>query len=235
MKKLVLLSFSFLVIFSGCKKDDSNPTPPPSPSIPTVGLVSYYPFNGNANDESGNGRNGTVNGAILTSDRFGSINKAYYFDGISNYIECNDAISFNSFSIAVWVNTSPNNSTRKEIINGGDYFVTDKGYHIYKENNVARFDLSNHPSTVSSSIIGNGNWTFLVCICDGGFLKLYINGNLESTSSGTASISPLKLLIGCDQPKNKSSFWIGKIDDIRIYNRALNTTEIQQLYHENGW
>jgi len=47
------------------------------------GLVAYYPFNGNANDESGNGNNGTVNGATLTSDRFGNANSAYSFDGVN--------------------------------------------------------------------------------------------------------------------------------------------------------
>lgn len=56
--------------------------------VPTNGLVGYWPFNGNANDESGNGNNGTVNGATLTSDRFGSTNAAYSFNGVSNYIEC---------------------------------------------------------------------------------------------------------------------------------------------------
>ena len=48
------------------------------------GLVAHYPFNGNANDESGNGNDGTVNGATLTTDRFGNANKAYSFDGVSN-------------------------------------------------------------------------------------------------------------------------------------------------------
>ena len=47
------------------------------------GLVAYYPFNGNANDESGNGHHGTVMGATLTSDRFGRPNKAYHFNGLS--------------------------------------------------------------------------------------------------------------------------------------------------------
>ena len=49
--------------------------------VPTNGLVGYWPFNGNANDESGNGNNGTVNGATLTADRNGNLNKAYNFGG----------------------------------------------------------------------------------------------------------------------------------------------------------
>ena len=59
--------------------------------VPTNGLVGWWPFNGNANDESGNGNNGTVNGATLTSDRFGSINSAYSFNGINNNVTTNSA------------------------------------------------------------------------------------------------------------------------------------------------
>ena len=51
------------------------------------GLVAYYPFNGNANDESGNGNNGEVNGATLAEDRFGGAGKAYSFDGENDWIE----------------------------------------------------------------------------------------------------------------------------------------------------
>ena len=57
--------------------------------VPTNGLVGWWPFNGNANDESGNGNNGTVNGATLTTDRFGNANKAYSFDGNLNKIQTN--------------------------------------------------------------------------------------------------------------------------------------------------
>ena len=55
-------------------------------TIPISGLVAHYPFNGNANDESGNGNDGTVVGATLTTDRFGSPNSAYSFDGVDDYI-----------------------------------------------------------------------------------------------------------------------------------------------------
>ncbi len=54
--------------------------------VPTDGLAGYWPFSGNANDESGNSHNGTVNGATLTADRFGNANSAYYFNGTSSYI-----------------------------------------------------------------------------------------------------------------------------------------------------
>lgn len=74
--------------------------------VPTDGLVAYYPFNGNANDESGNGNNGTVNGAILTTDRLGNANNAYKFNGDDNSITTNTILNDvnNNFTFSVWVN-----------------------------------------------------------------------------------------------------------------------------------
>jgi hypothetical protein len=55
-------------------------------------LLAYYPFNGNANDESGNGNHGTIHGPVLTEDRFGNPNSAFSFDGVDDYIDLgNDA------------------------------------------------------------------------------------------------------------------------------------------------
>jgi hypothetical protein len=65
-------------------------------AIPTEGLTAYFPFNGNANDESGNGNNGTINGATLTTDRFGKENSAYSFDGVNDSIIINNS---NSLSV----------------------------------------------------------------------------------------------------------------------------------------
>ena len=74
MKRFFLI-FSFLFITTGISQDLPS-------NIPANGLVAYYPFNGNANDESGNSNNGNVLGASLSGDRFGNENSAYSFDGI---------------------------------------------------------------------------------------------------------------------------------------------------------
>ena len=76
--------------------------------VPTTGLVAYYGFNGNANDLSGNGNNGTVTGATLTTDRFGNNSSAYSFNGANNQIAIANSTSlniqnFNGISMAVWV------------------------------------------------------------------------------------------------------------------------------------
>ena len=76
--------------------------------VPANGLVGWWPFNGNANDESGNGNNGTVNVATLTSDRFGVVNKAYSFDGLSNEILIpNQLLNLGvDFTISCWMSSS---------------------------------------------------------------------------------------------------------------------------------
>ncbi|MBI5193028.1 MAG: hypothetical protein HZA08_06250 [Nitrospirae bacterium] len=78
------------------------------------GLIAYYPFNGNANDESGNGHHGIVNGVALAYDRFYSADSAYSFNGINNYIELSNTAAFNfssgGFTLAGWVKFNSTNS-----------------------------------------------------------------------------------------------------------------------------
>src|SRR5688572_17913692 len=76
--------------------------------IPTVGLIGYWPFNGNANDSTGNGYNGVVTGAISTTDRFGNSNAAYEFGDSLKFITINDAaplrLSNTDYTISFWIN-----------------------------------------------------------------------------------------------------------------------------------
>ena len=104
-KKLLLLSFGLLMttqmIFSQV------------PSyVPSNGLVGYWPFNGNANDLSGNGNNGEVNGATLTTDRFGNNNSAYSFDGVNDFISTSYSgiLGTNSRSVSFWYNSFTDNT-----------------------------------------------------------------------------------------------------------------------------
>jgi hypothetical protein len=107
--------------------------------VPTNGLVGWWPFNGNANDESGNGNHGTVNGATLTADRNGTANSAYSFDGVSNTITVQNSNSLQfdlkSFSYSFWIKLDnyPTNGKANNFI-----------YKIdYPEVNGVRFWLSN--------------------------------------------------------------------------------------------
>ena len=80
--KYPILSLVYILLLSQTTFSQTIPS-----YIPTEGLVAWYPFNGNANDESGNGNNGTVNGATLTTDKDGNENSAYSFDGNDDIID----------------------------------------------------------------------------------------------------------------------------------------------------
>jgi hypothetical protein len=103
MKKILLSVLAHLA-FSGSGFSQNLPS-----YVPANGLVGWWPFNGNANDESGNNNNGTVNGATLTADRFGNAGSAYGFDGVDDIISYSNSFAFNSTNngtISIWVNVA---------------------------------------------------------------------------------------------------------------------------------
>ena len=89
--------------------------------VPSNGLMGYWGFNGNANDQSGNGNNGTVNGATLTTDRFGNSNSAYSFDGVNDFISTSYSgiLGNNSRSISFWYNSLTDNTDETVFIDYG--------------------------------------------------------------------------------------------------------------------
>jgi hypothetical protein len=197
--------------------------------VPTDGLVGWWPFNGNANDESGNGNDGTVNGATLTEDRFGNANAAYDFDGVDDFI-VTDTITFSNYgdySISLWANISVPYSPgfpqhyllANAAVENGVYLNTD-----FDENQFAC------NSTYSSNSIGT--WHHYLGVKQDGVFTLYIdNINVGSTEGCTTTsnfINGHPIYFG-----NSSIFTEytnGQIDDIAIYNRALTEQEIQALY-----
>jgi hypothetical protein len=218
--------------------------------VPTNGLLGWWPFNGNANDESGNGLNGSVNGATLTSDRNGNANKAYSFDGTDDYILVppTNLLSTNSNSIitiSYWVNSNVALGTNKNIFNLRSSNNSDfASFWNYPNDERVSFNSYNMP--ISSGItfegnatVVNGNWYHLVGIYDysTNIITMYLNGNLISTTTyGTASIALLttpKLTIGArnDYTNSITFFFNGKIDDFGIWNRALTQQEITDLYN----
>ena len=217
--------------------------------VPTDGLVAYYPFNGNANDESGNGNHGTVNGATLTTDRDGNENSSYSFDGIDDYIVLfeNGEINFDatdSFSYSCWFKQggetsnsygNPNSTilaSKNNTRNGTNIVVN------YSNNEVTFFiegDLDFSNTVVSPSILNN--WVNLSFVYDSTsrILKAFNNGSkvdeliVADNLSGELLYS--KMWIGRRTnytPLN--TYIVGSIDDIGIWNRALTEQEIQNLY-----
>ncbi|MHB2154054.1 carboxypeptidase regulatory-like domain-containing protein [Calditrichota bacterium GD2] len=199
----------------------------PNP-IPTDGLIAYWPFNGNANDESGNGNDGTVSGAILTMDRFSHSDKAYQFDGNDDFISTNFKPS-NVFTLSIWYlknNSQKNNAGLLSTYKGFNY--NGVYYAMNGSTDWIRCDGNSLNSFSSSSL----NWKQIVIISDGARVKVYENTVKKLDFAGTTKHA--STIVFGDSRYN-GRFFSGKIDDIRIYNRVLNENEIIALFHEGGW
>jgi hypothetical protein len=222
--------------------------------VPTNGLVGWWPFNGNANDESGNGNNGTVNGATLTTDRFGNANKAYSFDGVDDKITVNHNQSLNCLPITIncWIylNDFPqesgiinkyfNQSTNGygiSIIDGTEgqkihpFYFKDFNNNIVEGNGQGYIDFDD--------VFNNSSWRNIIFTVNSIKGELFIDGikktdlNWQGLNGLTTSLS--NLYFGWyENPgnvPNTTGYFKGKIDDIGIWNRALTECEIQDLYN----
>lgn len=208
--------------------------------VSTDGLVGYWPFNGNANDESGNGNNGTVNGATLTSDRFANANSAYSFDGASNFIEIPNTSSLqniSSITIGAWININQLYqsggagffSILHKSNQQGTYGSYDFG--IWSPSIIAHL---NDQGTSVNFPITLGVWQYVSVVIKDYVTSFYLNGSLLWTGpSGSWTnnyLNTMPFLIGIDMP-GLIEYANGKIDDIAIYNRALTQEEITNMYN----
>ncbi|SVE26743.1 uncharacterized protein METZ01_LOCUS479597, partial [marine metagenome] len=209
----------------------------------TGGLVAYYPFNGNANDESGNGHDGTVHGATLTTDRYGSSSKAYAFNGINQSIRASHHNDLNPahFTLSAWINpaTTPTGTLGRRIVskegalNSGRY-----GFGLNQNGQKKLGVTANHNGGPGGGANGGttlftaGQWYHVVGTYDGTTMRLYVNGISEDSANHTISLSSNEPLGIGNLPGNTGTSedeFDGKIDDVRIYNRALSAEEVAQL------
>jgi len=243
----------------------------PVPSyVPTNGLVSWYPFNGNANDVSGNGKNGTIYGGVtLTTDRFGNPNNSYYFNGTTGSILADTFYVSNNFTASFWylASSSINLSVSNTQANSGSTILCKGASNNpcnyadfafgFKNGNYGPGELNcsnnswfetelgwgcsyTYVSNCNSNISLQYNWTNLTIVLSFGYLKRYSNGILidsiaYTAHSGLLANSGYPLSIGgryvANNSMGTSGFWMGKLDDIGIWNRALTQLEISALYN----
>jgi len=209
--------------------------------VPSNGLVAYYPFNGNANDASGNGNNGVVNGATLTSDRNGNPNSAYSFNGANISIPHNSnfgIIQTGQETISLWAFLEGAQTTQHLIgkrPNGAQSFNWQMSFN-YGANQGLTFSggiPGNTYGLVSNYRLPNLQWVNIVGTYSAGIWSLFVNGVLINTTTSSTFYNDVicPLTIG-----NSGSFeaFYGKLDDIAIYNRALSQSEITQLYNSNS-
>jgi hypothetical protein len=223
--------------------------------IPTNGLIGYYPFTGNANDLSGNNNNGAVTGAALTTDRFGNTNSAYNFPNANDNITIDSITASNvlKYSVSGWFQkTSSSVNLEGNIFCGSNPCNAPGGLRFsVGVNNQACFgaefqSCSSMWSYTSNQNYADNTWHSFVVVFDGvaglidtTMLKIYIDnifvaqhkqtqGNLSNVIAPINNALPT--ILGNATGGNDN--FKGKLDDIRIYNRVLNTSEISALYNE---
>ena len=225
---------------------------------PTDGLVAYYPFNGDANDESGNGLNGVLYGPTLVADRFGNPNASYEFDGFNDRITIPTASGFNflhngsNFTISCWLKTNINAGAQIIFSNtpGGDrngigLYIQElnglKNYYFYIGRNAYGGPPTWAVIIVTWPVVypSNNEWTHVLITYDYNLennqVKCYENEVLKGTANRRNEHNPGNaygyLQIG-RYVSEYPEYFDGKLDDIRMYNRVLSEAEISELYNE---
>jgi len=206
--------------------------------VPTSGLVGWWPFNGNAMDESINTNDGIINGATLTTDRFGTPNSAYYFSSAGCATRIDATINTTSITtgltISVWVLKTGAGCIAPRFL---EFYVLGDGPGSaqWGWDNTGFGNIGSITST--SAIIAtawtkplNNVWTNLVYTNNGSFGKFYQDGVLFNTipSTGNPILSGNAAFGRMNSPAYDA--FNGKLDDIAIWNRALSNCEVQQLY-----
>ena len=245
MKKIVL----FVFVLIGAILNAQIPS-----YVSSNGLVGWWPFNGNANDESGNGNHGTVNGATLTVDRNGENNKAFNFNTSSiEYIVVPFSATINSIqqgvTVSAWIlmdggtpaGTPPRIMELRGAYGGGgdaglvmlttDNSNVNRNFELRWFNNFGNSNLTFNPTPISLQSL---SWHMITFTADGvnGTAAYFYDGQLMGSNSGavitSANYNNNPLYFGTEP--NTLGRWGGNLDDIGIWNRALTEVEVLALY-----
>jgi hypothetical protein len=211
-------------------------------AAPTEGLVVYYPFNDNALDESGNGNHGLAVGAVLAEDRFGRANSAYYFDGVDDTVWIVNSPSLNvqsAVTISAWfyLDSYPNGWV--SIVNKRSSYILQihpqYGLTLTLYDNNFKGVWRNVPAQKDFVL---GQWYHVVASYDeiANVARIYLNGLPMAVEARLDYGYPTAINSGGDDMKlgseQANQWWHGAIDDVRIYDRALNDTEVTELFNE---
>lgn len=239
------------LIFPSCSDKDDD-----TPSFPTAGLVAYYPFDDNAQDESVYANHGSLkNGVQFVSDRNNQAKSAAYFDGSEAHIVIPHAgrIDFgpnDDFTISLWVKCGEQNDknyqdnyilSKQQQVGVYPYTVRVLNSTVMPANGISgqwvggRWDGTNNSGATLDKIDDN-EFHHLVFAKAGNQLYFYTDGQLlksaeDKTTNETRNNA--SLVVGKQLADTSTTLaFTGAVDDLRIYNRALTETEIQQLFKE---
>jgi hypothetical protein len=205
------------------------------------GLVAYYPFDGDVNDYSGYGNHGVVDRVVPAADRFGNENSAYSFDGIKGNIlasvqgipALNSALSFSWW---FWIDTEPvfqdewGAGNMIALVDTSDGIGTQVGFRAPAYRSLGLDTWMWGGETLLEVKIPDQNvWHHCVYTFDGNTHRFFLNGKEMTKSTVPSQKGILRQLMFGNYPSG-DQYFKGKMDDIRIYNRALSESEIKNLY-----
>lgn len=197
-------------------------------------LILFLPFSGNALDESGNNNAISVNGAVLSTDRFGTLQSSYKFNGISNNIRVTNStlLNFsNSLTLNFWMYIDNIYDREQYPVSHGNW---ENRWKVSISSNRIRWTIKTNSGIVdldSETLVTIGQWYNVTALYSGADMELYINGKLDAFKywSGAINPSPYDLTIGQTVPNNNQFNFNGKLDDIRLYDYSLSYEEIKEL------
>lgn len=212
-----------------------HPVRPVKEVLAISNLVHYWPFNGNTNDAVTSGAiNGTNTGATLTTDRFGNADSAYYFDGTDDSIEVGQAGSFedsDSFSFNVWINSTGGGNFIRTEGGGGSWgwfvrFVGEGKIQIWEGT------YTSYTAETTESY-NDGNWHMVTFVRDASNIigRLYVDGEEKCHYDMPSGPQPLtSAYLDYLGSYGDGEFFSGKMDEVRLYNKALTAEEVAALY-----
>lgn len=224
----------------------SNPTSSTASNLST-GLRGWWSLNGNARDSTPYASNMTsIVGASLTTDRKGRANSAYVFNGSpSRYLSAstNSALAFtDNFTLSAWINPTSYKTTgyfglKNGILARGPATTYNYAMQATDANTISFIERTGSEGLQFTNFTGvptlTNTWTLVTITISGGTARLYINGSLHA-SAAVGAIGPGaadQFIIGSvTQGGNDETGIVGKVDDVRVYGRALSAGEVSSLY-----
>lgn len=213
-----------------------------------TGLVGYWPFDEGTSTIAANFSGTTNNGTLLNFSfpptatsgwtTLGKKGKALTFDGVDDYFIINQP-SFqtvpNVFTMSGWIN--PDNQYARFLTpstNGIDQWVGYDNTNQRLELTLTEIaDVNNRSRYSTINSVPLNRWTHWAVSINDKDIKIYINGILDSSYTESINIGDWSGTWTIGQRGNATSYYKGKMDDLRVYNRILPATEIQNLYKSN--
>jgi hypothetical protein len=215
----------------------------------TNGLVGYWTFDGSdmdwsqataeARDVSGQGNHGDVTNFGKEAVRAGKVGQALDFDGQNDYVDAGNPLSLqlgNTGTISVWLKYSTQ-SGNGGVVSKNDWASDLNGYNlgVRPSDQTVRGEIANAVSDNrmgTTQALNDNQWHFVVFTWDGSYLNMYVDGSLDATPV-SQTVTPVSNVYNLNFGKVAAGgyYYDGLIDEVRIYNRTLSPTEIQEMYN----